>query len=307
MALKDQIPFGMSLPHRSPDPLDPGVTHRVAVRADQLGFSDLWVTENTLDHVHSYDPMLALTYAAAVTTRVRLGVSVVILPVHQPARLAHQTTTLDVLSGGRAILGVGLGWPEHFAWFATPPERRVRRFTEYLTVMKKLWTESKVSYRGELIQLEGAGIPLRPVQKPHPPVWLGGSHVDAITRAVRLGDGWMGAGGSSNAAFGRAVPLLRAALERVGRDPKGFAISKRVFLSVHDKPEVARAELDRWFSGVYKNPEGVDQCGVHGTSAQVKEQLAALAATGATHLLLNPVARHEEQLEVCAEIVGLRW
>jgi len=305
MALKDQIPFGMSLPHRAPDPIDAATTRRVAERADKLGFSDLWVTENTLDHVYSVDPIVVLTYAAAVTTRIRLGVAVVILPVHSPARLAHQVASLDHLSNGRAILGVGLGRPDHYAWFQVPQARRVRRFNEALAVMKKLWTEPRVSYQGELIQLEGGTMPLKPVQKPHPPIWLGGGHRAAIERAALVGDAWMGAGGSSTAEFGHSVPLLRAALEQAGRDPARFPISKRVFLSVHERPEIARAEVDRWYREVYHNPKGVESAGVHGTPEQVKAQLEELIAMGATHLLLNPVARYEEQLDALAKIVGL--
>ena len=89
MTLKDTIPVGMSLPHRSPDPIDVASVRRVAERAEALGFSDLWVTENTLDHVFSFDPAVILAYAAAVTTRIRLGVAVAVLPVHNPSHVAH--------------------------------------------------------------------------------------------------------------------------------------------------------------------------------------------------------------------------
>ena len=122
MALKDKIAFGMSLPHRSPDPIDVAAVKRVAQRAEALGFRDLWVTENTLDHVTSFDPVVILTYAAAMTRTIRLGVSVAVLPVHDPRLMAHQWATLDHVSGGRAILGVGLGRAEHCIQFQVPPE-----------------------------------------------------------------------------------------------------------------------------------------------------------------------------------------
>ena len=105
MALKDQIPFGMSLPHRSPDAIDMHAVRTVAQRAEALGFRDLWVTENTLDHVMCFDPVVVLTYAAAVTSRIRLGASVVVLAIHSPLLVAHQWATLDYVSGGRAVLG----------------------------------------------------------------------------------------------------------------------------------------------------------------------------------------------------------
>ncbi len=292
----------MSLPHRSPDPIDVATIRQVAQRADALGFRDLWVTENTLDHVPSVDPLTILTYAAAVTTRIRVGVSVLVLPVSHPIHVAHQVATLDVVSQGRAILGVGLGRPEHYGDFQVPRERRVRRFRESVELIKALWTQPQVDYRGEIFHLEGRAIPLKPVQKPHPPIWFGGDHPDAVRRAAALGDAWMGSGGSSTATFAKSVPILKAELEKQKRDPAAFPVSKRVFLSVHDRADVARAEVDRWFTVVYHNRAGADASGVHGTPEQVRERLEAMVAMGATHLLLNPVCRYAEQLEALAPL-----
>lgn len=305
MALKDRIPVGMSLPHRSPDPIDMATVRRVAERAEALGFSDLWVTENTLDHVFSFDPGLILTYAAAVTSRIRLGVAVVVLPVHNPSHVANQFATLDYVSNGRAILGLGLGREHHYAEFQIPMERRVRRFREGVEIVKALWTQPRVDYAGSFYRLDGAGMVIKPVQKPHPPIWLGGNHPDAVRRAAKLGDGWIAAGGSTTGAFGQSVEILRAELDKLGRDPAKFPISKRVFLSVAERAEVAKAELDRWFSLVYRRPGGADAGDIHGTPAQVREQLEALVAAGANHLLVNPVCRHVEQVEALAEVVGL--
>jgi probable F420-dependent oxidoreductase len=249
--------------------------------------------------------MVILTYAAAVTTTIRVGVSVVVLPVHHPAHVAHQVATLDYVSHGRSILGVGLGREAHYTEFQVPRERRVRRFREGVELIKALWTEPKVNYQGQIFQLEGGTMAPKPVQKPHPPIWLGGGHPDALRRAASIADGWMGSGGSSTAHFSQSVPILKTALEKAGRDPATFPISKRVFMSVHERPEVARAELHRWFSVVYHNPDGTDASGIHGTPEQVRERLEALVAMGANHLLLNPVCRHTEQLEVLATVVGL--
>lgn len=305
MALKDRIPIGMSLPHRSPDPIDMASVRRVAERAEALGFSDLWVTENTLDHVFSFDPAVILSYAAAVTTRIRVGVSVAVVAVHNPSHLAHQFATLDYVSGGRAILGVGLGREHHYTEFQVPVAHRVRRFRESVEIIKALWTQPKVDYAGSIYRLEGAGMVLKPVQKPHPPIWLGGDHPDAVRRAAAIGDGWMGSGGSSIAAFGRSVPILRAELEKLGRDPGRFPISKRVFLSVDERPDIARAELERFFATAYRDASRAAASGLYGTPEQVRDGLEALVAAGANHLLVNPVGRYAEQVEALAEIVGL--
>lgn len=305
MALKDQIPLGMSLPHRSPDqPVTVAAIDQVAQRAEALGFRDLWVTDNTLDHASCLDSLTLLTHAAAKTSTIRIGVSVLVLPVQHPVHVAHRVATLDYLSEGRAILGVGLGREHHYDEFQIPRERRVRRFRESVELIKALWTEPKVSYKGEIFQLQDGMMGPKPVQQPHPPIWLGGGHPDALKRAALLADGWMGAGGSSKSDFANGVPQVKQALEQAGRDPESYPISKRVFMSVHERADVAQAEVHHWFTTVYHNPELTTTGGVYGTPAQVQEQLEELVALGANHLLLNPISRHVEQLDAVAEIVG---
>ena len=304
MALKDLIPFGMSLPHRSPDRIDMDAVRTVATRAEALGFRDLWVTENTLDHVTSFDPVVVLTYAAAVTSRIGLGASVLVLPVHDPRMVAHQWASLDYVSNGRAIMGVGIGRPFHFTEFGVPQDGRVARFREQIELIRALWSQQKVTHHGRFYRLDDAKLGIQPVQKPLP-VWMGVGHPNAIRRAASIADGWMGAGGSTTEDFRKAVPLLREALEKAGRDPAGFPISKRVFIAVDDNPEVAKAELHRWYTEVYHNPAGTESSGVHGTPEQVRERLEALIAMGATHLLLNPISHHVEQVEALAAVVGL--
>ena len=305
MASRVRIPLGMSLPHRSPDVIGMDEVRQVAQRAEALGFQDLWVTENTLDHVMSFDPAVVLTYAAAVTARIRVGVSVVVLPVRHPIHVAHQVASLDYASGGRAILGVGIGRPDHYHHFQVDPARRVRALREGIDVIKAFWMEPSVAYQGEIYRFESGAMALRPVQKPRPPIWIGAGHPEAVRRAVELADGWMGAGGSTKASFAQSVPILKAELERAGRDPAAFPISKRVFLSAHERADVARAEVHRWFTTVYRNPAGTDTAGVHGTPAQVRAQLEELIALGANHLLLNPVCRYAEQVEALATAMGL--
>jgi probable F420-dependent oxidoreductase len=296
---------GVSLPHRAPGPIAVDTVLGVARRAELLGFSDLWVTENTLDHVFCFDPVAVLTHAAAVTTRIRLGASVIVLPVHHPAHVAHQWASLDYLSGGRAILGVGLGREHHYAQFQIPRERRVQRFREGVELIRALWSEPRVDYRGEIFRLEGVAMMPKPVQKPGLAIWFGVGHPNAVRRAGRLADGWMGSGGSSIAAFRQSVPILRAALEKAGRDPTDFPISKRLFMAVDERAEVARAELHRWFTEVYHNREGTDASGLYGTPEQVRTRLEEIVAMGANHLLLNPVSRYTEQVEALAEVTGL--
>ena len=304
MALKDLIPFGMSLPHRSADRIDTDVVRAVATRAEALGFRDLWVTDNTLDHVTSFDPVVVLTYAAALTSRIGLGASVLVLPAHDPRLTAHQWASLDCLSNGRAIMGVGIGRPFHYKEFQITEDGRVARLSEQIELIRALWSQEKVTHQGRFYQVDDVKLGIHPVQS-RLPIWMGTAHPNAIRRAARLADGWMGAGGSSTDDFRKAVPLLREALEKRGRDPKLFPISKRIFIAVDEKPERARAEMHRWYTGVYSNPAGTDSSGIHGTPEQVRERLEEIVALGPSHLLLNPVSHHVEQLEALASIVGL--
>ncbi len=115
----------------------------------------------------------------------------------------------------------------------------------------------------------------------------------------------MGAGGSSKQGLAEAVPILHQALAEQGRDPSQFAISKRVFMSVHEKAEVAHAEALRWFTDVYHNPAMLETHGFYGTPGQAREYIEEMRDLGATHLLLNPITRYEEQAEALAEVVGL--
>ena len=208
MALKDSIALGMSLPHRSPDPIPEPVVRHVAQRADELGFQDLWVTNNTVDVIGCFDSWTVLTWAAALTTRIRLGVSVMVLPTYHPVHVAHVVATLDHLSGGRATLGVGLGRVEEYELFQVPADRRVRRLTESIDLIRALWQGEPVTFDGDLYTARDAELGTRPVQQPGPPIWLGSFHPDAVRRAARIGDGWMGAGGSERGLVrpGRAAP-----------------------------------------------------------------------------------------------------
>jgi probable F420-dependent oxidoreductase len=306
MPLKDKIPFGISLPHRSPDPIDVAAVRQVAQRAEALGFRDLWVTENTLnDESMCFDPVVVLTHAAAVTSKIRVGASVVVLAVHHPAMIAHQWATLDYLSQGRAILGVGLGRDHHYRQFEVPHEGKVARFREEVALIRALWSEEKVTFHGRFYNLDNEAMSPKPVQKPLP-LWMGVGHPNAVRRTAELADGWMGSGGSSIKQFGESVPILKEALEKRGRDPDTFPISKRIFMAVDERPEVARRELNRWFTDVYHNPPGTDFSGIHGTPEQVRERLEEVVAMGANHLMLNPVSNFVEQAEALAEVVGLK-
>ena len=139
-----------------------------------------------------------LAVLRGLTSKVRLGTSVMVAPLRNPVQLAKSLSSLDQMSLGRLTVGLGLGGGTgDYPPFGIDPARRVRRFVEVVEVMKALWTQSAADYQGQLWQLDGIHMEPKPVQQPHPPIWFGGSHPAALRRAVRHGNGWMGAGSSS--------------------------------------------------------------------------------------------------------------
>jgi alkanesulfonate monooxygenase SsuD/methylene tetrahydromethanopterin reductase-like flavin-dependent oxidoreductase (luciferase family) len=211
---------------------------------------------------------------------------------------------LDHMSAGRLVVGLGLGGnPNDIPPFGISPEKRVRRFTEIIDVMKALWTQSEAHFQGEFWQLNGIKMEPKPVQKPHPPIWLGARHSNALKRAVRQADGWMGAGSSNTESFVAAVGQVRMYLEESGRDAASFAISKRVYVAVDDKEQRAENRLKEWFGKRYGNAGMASQVSVWGSAARCTEELAKVTEAGAQMVLLNPAFDDLEHLEVLAEEV----
>ena len=273
-------------------------------RAEELGYHSLWVQEQILGDVSALEPISLLCYAAALSRDLRLGTSVLLAPLRNPVQLAKALASLDQMSGGRLIVGVGLGGQvSYYPAFGLSPEGRVRRMVESLEVMKALWTEPSARLEGRFWHLDGTTMEPKPAQKPHPPIWFGGHHPSALRRAVRQGDGWMGAGSSSTEHFKERAGLLRTYLEEQGRDPSTFVISKRVYIAVDDDEQRAERRLQQWFGRRYKNEALASQVSVWGSSARCVEGLSQVVRAGAQLLVLNPVFDEMEHLRWMAEEV----
>jgi len=300
------VKFGIAIPQTFTQPrVDLAGLQTFLGRAEALGYESVWAQEQILGAAASLEPVTLLAYAAALTRRVRLGVAVLLTPLRSPVQLAKSLGSLDQLSGGRLIVGVGLGGRTNiYPAFGITPERRVRRFTEGLEVVKRLWTEERVSFKGQFWTLENVVMTPKPVQKPHPPIWFGARHPDALRRAVAHGDGFIGAGSSSTADFGQQVGLVRRFLEEAGRDPATFALGKRVYLAVDPDKARAMARLREWFGWFYGNAAMAGEVAIVGSPDECADGLRQLRAAGAELILLNFVADDLEQAEVAAhEIV----
>jgi probable F420-dependent oxidoreductase len=256
--------------------------------------------------VPTLEPVDLLTYAAACTSRLRLGCAVLLTVLRSPVHLAKSLATLDNLSGGRLIVGVGLGaGPRTYPAFGVRAETRVARFSETVRLMKALWTEERVTFEGRFWQLQNAAMEPKPVQKPHPPVWFGGSHPNALRRAVQLGDGFTGAGSSTTADFAHCVRQLRDLLAEAGRDPASFPLSKRVYIGVDEDRDYAWSRMAAWYGQRYGRTE-FQHVSVWGPPDECAARLREVEEAGAGLILLTPIYDEPEQMErLAAEVIPL--
>jgi alkanesulfonate monooxygenase SsuD/methylene tetrahydromethanopterin reductase-like flavin-dependent oxidoreductase (luciferase family) len=205
-------------------------------------------------------------------------------------------------------VGVGTGGRQRpFAAFGLTSDRYVARFTEGLTVMKALWTQRRVTFDGEFFRLADAAMEPKPVQQPHPPVWFGATGEAAIRRAVRLGDGFFGSGGSPADRFASQVRAVRTALADAGRDPAAFPIAKRLYIGVDDNAARARDRVNAAITGIYgrKVPE-IEAAAVAGTPADCAAEVARVAAAGAELILFTTLFEPAEQAaRLAADVIPL--
>ena len=274
-------------------------------RAEALGFESAWVVEQILGGIRSLEPVTLLTWAAACTERLRLAPAVLLTALRSPVHLAKTLSSLDHLSGGRLTVGVGLGGnPKIYPAFGLLAARRAARFAEGLRLMKRLWTEERVTFDGEFFKLQNASMQPKPLQKPHPPLWFGGHHPNALKRAVELGDGFIGAGSLSTAGFLEEVALLRRLLKDAGRDPASLPLGKRVYIAVDEDRARAGRRLAEWFGAFYGKPELATEVCVWGGPEECVDRLGEIVAAGVGFLMLNPVFDEMEHLELFASRIA---
>jgi probable F420-dependent oxidoreductase len=300
--------FAITIPQSVPDgAFDPAAFRAYLERAEALGFESAWTAEQVLGTMPFLGPIETLTYAAACTQRLRLGCAALITPLYSTVHLAKSLSTLDQLSRGRLEVALATGGSfRMFSAFDADRDSFVARFTEGLALMRALWTQPRVDFDGRFWQLEGGAMEPKPFQKPGPPVWIGGGHPDAVRRAVRLGDGFFGAGSSTTARFADQVKVVRAALQEAGRDPGSFPIAKRVYLGIDDDAERARqrvvAALDERYA--YAGVRGLEPVVVWGPPDALVKGLREVVDAGAELILLDPLFDEAEQMErLAAEVV----
>jgi len=279
--------LGFSLPTAG-DWATPENQVRMAKEAEALGYHSLWVFQRliyALEPKNPYpaapgptwpkpfervmDPIVTLAYVAGATKGIRLGTSVLIMPFYPPVLLAKQLATLDIVSGGRLDVGLGIGWSiDEYEAVGVPYARRGKRADEFLRCLKAAWTDDVVEFHGEFYSVPRCRVAPKPVQKPHPPITIGGYGSTVVRRAVTLGDGFNG----GNVPMAQVVPLVqevKAAADAAGRDPRALHIVCRGTYLVHD------------------SPQGQDRRPLFGTLEEIREDIARYAEAGLTELFLE--------------------
>ena len=287
------VQFGFSLQGRGVLAGREAITS-LAQRAEALGYDSIWVTDRLLIPVQSasaypysasgafplgpdepwLEPLTAVTYLAAVTRRIGVGTSVLVVPYRNPVHTAKALATADHLSGGRIILGAGIGWwREEFAAVGVPFEARAARTLEYLRVMKAIWSAPRVAFEGRFLRIaEAGGVRPHPVQQPHIPIWIGGHSDGALRRVVEVADGWHPLGLRPPVALfppemAAKVRRLREMAAAAGRDPSTITIT---------------------FKGPVKFEEGGGaRPPLTGSPSQIAEDLQAYVAAGVQHFVLD--------------------
>jgi probable F420-dependent oxidoreductase len=254
---------------------------RVARRAEELGYRSLWSFQRLLVpevpdersgapfYQRVQDAIVPLAFLAGQTSRIRLGTAVLIMPFFSPALLAKQLATLDVVSAGRLDVGLGIGWSQtEYRAAGTPFRERGARAEEFLAALRALWTEPVAAYSGRFYQIPRSRAAPGPVQRPHPPLLLGGTAPAALRRAGRLADGWIGGSTADPTRVGESIAVVREAAGLAGRDPDGLRFVCRGAIKVRPGGRPDRAPLS-------------------GSFQELRGDLDMLAAQGVTEVFLD--------------------
>jgi probable F420-dependent oxidoreductase len=276
---------------------------------EALPVDSLWVGGHVASTNPSPEAMVQLAQLAALTSRVRIGTSILLLPLYPPAIVAKQIADLDRATGGRVTLGVGVGgeYPQEFRACQIPVSERGARTDEAIPLLRRLWSGAEQSHTGRYYSMEEVRIHPAPVQSNGPPIIVAGRKERAMQRAVALGDGWMPYLYSAR-RYADSVQTIRSLADESGRDLSDFEWFAFVFVNVDDDAELAKEEAAEFLGGNYSQDfhSMLARIAVAGSPDDVVSGLAEFVRAGATHLVFTPATRSRSQavaLRIVNEIV----
>jgi probable F420-dependent oxidoreductase len=287
---------GILLPTAAPD-AQPDTAITFGERADAGGAHSLWIIDRLV--FGNQEPLLTLAALAGRTRRVQLGTCVLLAALRPPALLAKQVATLDVLSGGRVVLGVGVGSrPDDFAAAEVPFEHRGSRAGELMQVLRLAWSGAPLRHEGRYYHLDVGPVGPRPAQPGGPPIWLGGSAEPALRRAGRLADGYIGTSSGGPEGARTAFEQVRRAAEAAGRDPGALTLGCLVWASVDDDRERAHERASAYMRHYYPPTRAqVSPWSLIGPPDDCARVAEAYFAAGVQVLIVGPVTADVEHFD----------
>ncbi len=263
----------------------------LAAHAETLGFDGLWIGEHLAFHIPTFDAVTAMAAVAARTTRIGIGIAAMLLPLRPAAAVAKSVSTLDVISGGRVRLGIGVGgeFPKEFEAVGVPLQTRGARTDEAIAILRALWAPGAATYHGRFVQFDDVLMEPKPVQTGGPPILVGGRSAPAIRRAARLGDGFMPYLYTPDQYADARRQLTEAAI-RVGRDPADLSAPMYQFIYVADTDAEAQTVMAERLETVSRQPFGhlVGKYCTAGSSDTCRASLQAYVDAGVREFILTP-------------------
>ena len=261
----------------------------------------LWVGGHISSRNPSPEAMIGLTRLATVTERVTVGSSILLLPLYPPALVAKQIADLDRATGGRVMLGVGIGgeYPQEFRAVEVPIEERGRRTNEIIPLLRRLWTATEISHHGRYYTMQDVKIHPAPVQPGGPPIVVAGRKEPAMRRAALLGDGWFPYM-YSPPRYAESVTMIKRLAGEAGRDLAGFEWCVWVFLNINPDGDGAREQAARTMGGMYNQEfrAMIDRVAAAGTAGEVTGKLREFYDAGARHFVFLPATAGADQRPV---------
>jgi probable F420-dependent oxidoreductase len=281
-------------------------------RCEELALDSVWTGDHVSFHHPLYDSLTLLASYAGITSRIKLGSGVYLLALRHPTIAAKITSTLDVLCGGRLIFGVGGGGenPKEFEACGIPHAERGARVSEGIDVVRTLWRDTPASFKGRFTRFDGVSIDPKPVQKPGPPIWIGGRSDAALARAGRQGDGWVSYVVQPE-RYAQSLAKIHRAAEEARRSLGAFVTAHLTFVTVGPDYETAERTWVRILSRRYAQDFGplARKYGVIGTPSQCAEQIGRFAEAGCRYFVMNAICDPPDeraQLEaIASEIIPL--
>jgi len=309
LTLPKRLKIGVNTMHRRSEPAEgpwrPKIDELVEMveQVDRCGFDSFWVGDHVSMAIPFLDPLQQIAQAAVVSRRLAFGVGVYLLPLRNFAPVAKQVSTLDLMTEGRLIFGVGVGgeFPQEYELCGIPREERGARLSDGIRVLKKLWTAEKVSHDSKFLKFEAVAMRPAPWQAGGPPIWCGGRAKPALRRAARIGDGWHSYAITSE-MYRDGLAHIRETAEAEGRDLENFGTGHLLFARVSDNYEQALDEAAGHLSVRYNMDmrPATKRYGAIGAPEDVAATIRQFYDEGVRHLTLDlagPYERRGEQLE----------